>query len=124
MNGVVVGHIPWSSENGFDLTPHLHAGENEIGVEAVGTLRNMLGPLHRRWGREPGTSWSSFRTEGAAYTPEYVLELYGLFEQVRFGGGERVEHSRSGSSATRLVICTFDGATDDLFFVHLGRQPD
>jgi hypothetical protein len=83
VNGEVVGHIPWPSANGFDLTPHLRAGENEIGIEVVGTPRNMLGPLHRRRGREPGTAWHSFRTERTEYTDEYVLEPYGLFEQVR-----------------------------------------
>jgi hypothetical protein len=83
VNGAVVGHIPWQAANGFDLTPHLRPGANELGIEVMGSPRNMLGPLHRRRGRERGTSWASFRTEGIEYTPEYVLEPYGLFEQAR-----------------------------------------
>jgi len=82
VNGLVVGHIPWRSENGFELTPHLRAGDNEIGIEVVGSPRNLLGPLHRRRGYEPWTDWASFRTEGANYTPEYVLQPYGLIGPV------------------------------------------
>jgi hypothetical protein len=83
VNGVLVGHVPWEAANGLDLTPHLLPGENEVGIEVVGSPRNMLGPLHRWSGYEPGTSWASFRTEGAAYTSEYVLQPFGLFGQVR-----------------------------------------
>ena len=82
-NGPVVGHIPWRAANGLDLTPHLCPGENEIRIEVVGGPRNMLGPLHRRRVYEPGTSWQSFRLEGAEHTPEYVLQPYGLMGQVR-----------------------------------------
>jgi hypothetical protein len=83
LNGQVAGHIPWRAANGFDLTPHLRSGENEIGIEVVGSPRNMLGPLHRRRGYDPGTSWQSFRLEGIEDTPEYVLQPLGLMEQVR-----------------------------------------
>ena len=31
-------------------------GENKIGIELVGTLRNLLGPHHRRIG-ESGNTW-------------------------------------------------------------------
>jgi hypothetical protein len=83
VNGEVVGHIPWQAANGFDLTDFLRDGGNQLGVEVMGSPRNMLGPLHRRRGSERGTSWASFRTEGDEYTPEYVLEPYGLYDQVR-----------------------------------------
>jgi hypothetical protein len=83
VNNEVVGHIPWASENGFDLTPHLKAGENEIGIEVVSSPRNMLGPFHRKAGYEPWTDWSSFRRTGEGYTPDYVIWPWGLIGQVR-----------------------------------------
>jgi hypothetical protein len=82
INDEVVAHIPWISANGADITPYLEAGENDIGIEVVGSPRNMLGPLHRRRGYERGTSWRSFRTEGTEYTDEYVVWPFGLFDQV------------------------------------------
>ncbi len=83
VNGDVVGHIPWRDANGFDLTPYLVSGENEIGIEVVGSPRNMLGPLHRKAGYEAWTDSRSFRREGEAYTPEYVVWPWGLMGQVR-----------------------------------------
>ena len=83
VNDEVVAHIPWPSANGTDITPYLKAGENDIGIEVVGSPRNMLGPLHRRRGFERGTSWRSFRMEGEEHTDEYVVWPFGLFEQVR-----------------------------------------
>ena len=83
VNGEIVGHIPWESENGFDLTSHLRSGENELGIEVVGSPRNMLGPLHRRAGYEAWTDSRSFRRQGEGYTPDYVVWPWGLFEQVR-----------------------------------------
>ncbi|MGC9349184.1 MAG: glycosyl hydrolase, partial [Anaerolineae bacterium] len=88
VNGEGVGHIPWQSENGFDLTPYLQAGENEIGVEVVSSPRNMMGPFHRKAGQEPWTDWSSFRRTGGGYTPDYVIWPWGLIGQIRI---QRVE---------------------------------
>jgi hypothetical protein len=83
VNGEVVGHIPWQDANDFDLTPYLNEGENEIGIEVVSSPRNMLGPLHRKAGYEAWTDSRSFRREGEAYTPEYVVWPWGLMGQVR-----------------------------------------
>lgn len=83
VNGEVVGHIPWEDANGFDLTPHLTPGENALGIEVVGSPRNMLGPLHRKAGYEGWTDSRSFRRTGEAYTPEYVVWPWGLLEPVR-----------------------------------------
>jgi hypothetical protein len=83
VNGDVVGHIPWQDANDFDLTPYLDEGENELGIEVVGSPRNMLGPLHRKAGYEAWTDSRSFRREGEAYTPEYVVWPWGLMGQVR-----------------------------------------
>jgi hypothetical protein len=89
VNGQVVGHIPWKSANGFDLTPHLQPGANELGIEVVSSPRNMLGPLHLATGRERWTDWRSFRRTDHTYTPGYVVQPWGLVGQVRILIGER-----------------------------------
>jgi hypothetical protein len=83
VNGEVVGHIPWASANGLDITDSLVAGENALGIEVVSSPRNMLGPLHLATGREPWTDWRSFRRTDETYTPDYVLKSWGLIGQVR-----------------------------------------
>ena len=86
VNGTLAGHIPWTSENGLDLTRYLGPGMNNIDIEVVSSPRNMLGPLHLAPGREPWTDWRSFRRTDETYTPEYVLQSWGLFGQVRLQG--------------------------------------
>ena len=83
VNGTLARHIPWRAVPGLDLTFYLRAGENEIGIGVVGSPRNMLGPLHKKAGYLPWTDWRSFRRRGEAYTPQYVLQPYGLFGQVQ-----------------------------------------
>ncbi len=83
VNGTLAGHIPWISENGLDITPHLIPGMNKVNIEVVSSPRNMLGPLHLATGREPWTDWRSFRRTDETYTPEYVLKPWGLIGQVR-----------------------------------------
>ena len=83
VNGELAGHIPWQAANGLEITPHLCNGENEIGIEVVGSPRNMLGPLHQKTGRLPWTDWVSFRLQEDDYTPEYMLQPYGLLGQVK-----------------------------------------
>jgi hypothetical protein len=83
VNGVLAGHIPWISANGLDITKYLRPGQNEIGIEVVGSPRNMLGPLHRAAGYESWTGWEAFRCTGQAYTPGYMLHAWGLHGQIR-----------------------------------------
>jgi hypothetical protein len=83
VNGALAGHIPWRSANGLDITPYLREGENELGIEVVGSPRNMLGPLHQKAGYLAWTDWRSFRRQGDDYTPEYVLHPYGLLGQAK-----------------------------------------
>jgi hypothetical protein len=83
VNGGLAGHIPWRAANGPDLTPHLQEGPNRIGIEVVGSPRNMFGPLHLKAGHEAWTDWRSFRTTGERYTSDYVTEPYGLFTPVQ-----------------------------------------
>ena len=83
VNGQVAGHIPWRSENGLDITRHLKPGANRVDIEVVASPRNMLGPLHLAAWREPWTDWRSFRRTDETFTPEYVLQPWGLIGQVR-----------------------------------------
>jgi hypothetical protein len=83
VNGRVVGHIPWQSANGFDLSAYLSPGPNQLGIEVVASPRNMLGPLHLATGRQPWTDWRSFRRTDETYTPDYVVQPWGLIGQVK-----------------------------------------
>lgn len=83
VNGALAGHIPWQSANGLELTGWLKAGQNALEIEVVGSPRNMLGPLHLAAGREEWTDWRSFRRTDQTYTPEYVVQPWGLLGQAR-----------------------------------------
>ena len=83
VNGQLAGHIPWASANGLDITRYLGPGTNNVDIEVVSSPRNMLGPLHLATGREPWTDWRSFRRTDETYTPDYVLQPWGLIGQVR-----------------------------------------
>jgi hypothetical protein len=83
VNGRLAGHIPWRSENGLDITRHLQPGANAVDIEVVASPRNMLGPLHLAAWKEPWTDWRSFRRTDETFTPEYVLQPWGLIGQVR-----------------------------------------
>ncbi len=52
--------------------------ENLVDLEVAGSLRNLLGPFHRSFTSCSRISWEDFRTEGAAYTPEYRVVPMGL----------------------------------------------
>jgi len=83
VNGQLAGHIPWRSANGLDITPYLVPGPNKIDLEVVASPRNMLGPLHLASWPEPWTDWRSFRRTDETFTPEYVVQPWGLIGQVR-----------------------------------------
>jgi hypothetical protein len=82
VNGQTAGHIPWKAADGVDLTPYLVEGDNTIELEVMGSPRNLFGPFHQAAGKTDTTSWSSFRTTGSDYTPDYIVQPYGLFQQV------------------------------------------
>ncbi|MCE1196752.1 hypothetical protein LWX53_09680, partial [bacterium] len=82
VNGETLGQIPWRSANGLDLGGALRPGRNELEIEVVGSPRNLLGPFHLARGKVAFNEWSAFRPEGKDYTPDYVLQPYGLFGQV------------------------------------------
>ncbi len=83
VNGSLAGHIPWASANGLDITEYLGPGTNNVDIEVVASPRNMLGPLHLAAGHEPWTDWRSFRRTDETYTPDYVLQPWGLIGQVK-----------------------------------------
>jgi len=83
VNGRLAGHIPWQAANGLDITRFLVPGSNDVDIEVVSSPRNMLGPLHLASGHELWTDWRSFRRTDATFTPEYVVQPWGLIGQVR-----------------------------------------
>jgi hypothetical protein len=85
VNGTLAGHIPWQAANArsVDITPRLVPGDNSVDIEVVSSPRNMLGPLHLAAGRDPWTEWRSFRRTDETFTPEYVVQPWGLYGQVR-----------------------------------------
>jgi hypothetical protein len=97
VNGTLAGYIPWRAANGLDLTPHLREGANRIGIEVVGSPRNMLGPLHLKSGDTSWTDWRSFRPTDERYTPETITVPYGLMAQVEIRAFNPDEKNRTGS---------------------------
>jgi len=83
VNGREAGSIPWRAANGLDITESLKDGANRVEIEVAGSPRNVFGPFHQARGAVPSTGWESFRTEGAEYTPEYLVHPYGIFEPIR-----------------------------------------
>lgn len=82
INGKPAGHIPWPAADGIEITDALKSGSNEIEIEVMGSLRNMMGPLHQKEGDMIETTMNSFRRTGDEYTRAYILKPYGLFDQV------------------------------------------
>ncbi|TDG00211.1 glycosyl hydrolase [Paenibacillus piri] len=83
VNGITAGHVPWKAADGVDLTAYLNEGVNRLEIEVMGSPRNMFGPFHEARGRTATTSWSSFRSEGHTFTPDYIVQPYGLMGQVK-----------------------------------------
>ena len=83
VNGRTAGHIPWKAADGIDLTGYLAPGSNRLEIEVMGSPRNMFGPFHQASGGTPTTSCESFRKEGKERTPQYLVQPYGLFGQIK-----------------------------------------
>ncbi|MFN3699552.1 MAG: hypothetical protein ACK4SU_05060, partial [Dictyoglomus sp.] len=78
INQKEAGFIPWKGYK-LEITDFLLEGENIIEFEVVGSLRNMLGPLHFRRRKINFVSAENFRPEKENYTKDYVLYPYGIF---------------------------------------------
>lgn len=76
------GFIPWKAKNILDITEFVAEDKNTAYVEVMGSMRNLLGPFHEAQGKTLVTDWSSFRTTGEEYTPDYNLKSYGIFQTI------------------------------------------
>ncbi len=56
--------------------------EHRVEIEIIGSLRNLLGPLHRSANVCSRISWEDFHPHGSLYTPEYGTEPAGLLGEV------------------------------------------
>lgn len=83
VNGQTAGHLFGKGCSTLDITGLLTGRENSIDLRLVGTPRNLFGPFHQKYTECTRISWADFRTEGILYTPDYVLEPYGLMGQVK-----------------------------------------
>lgn len=83
VNGQPAGELFTASQQYLEITQWLHDGDNEVDITVVGSPRNLLGPFHRRTGKEATTGPNSFRTTGIQYSPEYDLYPYGLMGLVK-----------------------------------------
>jgi hypothetical protein len=63
----------------LDITRYVKPGTNEVKVTLVGTLGNVLGPLHRR-GDLNCVGPETFYVVDGNWTDEYVVRPFGLEE--------------------------------------------
>ena len=90
INDRIAGYIPCRSRNIVDITEYLAPGENRIGIEVVGSPRNMLGPLHNKERFEDHAHAGLFRTTGESWTDDYTVHPWGLFGQIKIFHKETV----------------------------------
>jgi hypothetical protein len=76
VNGHRSGTVAWPPHQ-VAIPTGLHGGENVIEVELVGTLRNLLGPHHRRGGDTAYTSPRDFRSRDQ-WIDDYILVPFGF----------------------------------------------
>lgn len=60
--------------------------KNKIEIEIVGSPRNIFGPFHQGYTDCSRISWEDFRTEDIFYTEDYVVEAYGILDQIIVSG--------------------------------------
>ena len=82
VNGKSVAYLLKDSARRADITDYLLDKENSVELCVVGSPRNMFGPFHQTYTGCSRISWEDFRTTGRFYTPDYVLEPYGLMGQI------------------------------------------
>jgi hypothetical protein len=66
----------------LDITEYLTNRENTLELKVVGSPRNMYGPFHQADNSCSRISWADFRTEGTRRCEEYLLEPYGIMDQI------------------------------------------
>ncbi len=62
----------------IDITKNLKSNTNEIKIILVGTLRNALGPLHRKDVDPPFITPNTFYTIDDTWTDEYILKPFSI----------------------------------------------
>ncbi len=83
VNGDTAGHVPWLAANRIDITHFLVQGFNRIDIEVMGSQRNIFGPFHQKGTHNPWVDWDFFERSGSRNEPYYVVQHYGLMEQVK-----------------------------------------
>ncbi|NLF02221.1 MAG: hypothetical protein GX601_14715 [Anaerolineales bacterium] len=78
LNGERLGAAVWPPHE-VDVTHQLRKGHNTLGIELVGTLRNLLGPHHLNKGDLDGTSPESFH-DRVRWTDDHILVPFGFDE--------------------------------------------
>lgn len=77
--------LPWNWEKLIDVTPFIRLKKNKseiaIDIKVIGSLRNMLGPLHLKTYRDR-TVGHDFYPEGEEYSSEYLTVPYGMMKPV------------------------------------------
>jgi hypothetical protein len=76
VNGEEACAVAWDPYR-VDVTGSLHAGQNVIELEVVGTRRNLLGPHHVAGGDAERTSPGTFRDK-SRWTDDYILLPFGI----------------------------------------------
>lgn len=82
LNGETAGYLVGNTVDSLELTKYMKMGNNHLEIEIAGSPRNMFGPFHQTYTGCSRISWADFRTEGKFYTPDYVLEPYGIQGQI------------------------------------------
>ena len=78
------GHItsvPWLMKEPKDITTFIKPGHNEIGVELIGSPRNMLGPFHTKERHPALINDACFTPDGEQHFKGYQLTYYGMKER-------------------------------------------
>ncbi|MBU0478570.1 hypothetical protein KKC91_08390 [bacterium] len=88
INNRQAGLLCWEPYE-LDITKLLKRGTNKIGLELVGSLRNMLGPLHYK-GKLKSVGPGHFCKE-EKWTDKYKFVSYGIFGKV-----EIIEYNKTG----------------------------
>ncbi len=82
VNGRSAGLVFGKTRSSLDLTDLLTPEENTLEIKVTGTPRNLYGPFHQPYTGCARISWEDFRKEGPDRCDGYVLQPYGLFEQI------------------------------------------
>ncbi len=88
INNRQAGSLCWEPYE-LDITKLLKSGTNKISLELVGSLKNMLGPLHYK----EKLSWTGPREFGNEenWTDKYKFVSYGIFDKI-----EIIEYNKTG----------------------------